>query len=42
MPLSMDVAGALLASPASSQERQRKSLCIMHKEKKAVFSNAGS
>lgn len=34
MPISMDIAGTLLASPAASQERYGKSLCIMHKEKK--------
>lgn len=37
MPLSMDIAGTLPASPASSQERYRKSLCIMHKEKKMLY-----
>lgn len=39
MPLYVDIAEALLASPASSQEGNR---CIMDKEKKAVFGNAGS
>lgn len=44
MLLSMDIAGTLLASPASSQERYRKYLSVMHKgkKKKAVFSSAGS